>query len=97
MQVPMGNRSLHSRIPVFSVRVRQGHGTSAVKIEKQGDKFSVKTLWNNSEQGTTFNSPVLKDNLLYGISNPDIYTVSMLRQEKPNGWRIKNWTVSGLL
>ncbi len=46
----------------------QGHGTSAVKIEQQGDKFSVKKLWSNNELGTTFNTPVLKDNLLYGIS-----------------------------
>lgn len=44
-----------------------GRGTKAVKIEKQGDGFAVKELW-NSPVATTFNTPVLKDGLLYGIS-----------------------------
>jgi outer membrane protein assembly factor BamB len=46
----------------------QGHGTKAVKIEKKGDSFTVSPLWSNDELGTTFNTPVLKDNLLFGIS-----------------------------
>ena len=46
----------------------QGQGTKAIKIEKEGDSFAVKTLWSNDELGTTFNTPVLKDGLLFGIS-----------------------------
>ncbi len=46
----------------------QGHGTKAVQIVKDGDNFIVKTLWGNDDQGTTFNTPVLKDGFLYGIS-----------------------------
>ncbi len=46
----------------------QGQGTKAIKIEKEGDAFTVKTLWSNDELGTTFNTPVLKDGLLFGIS-----------------------------
>lgn len=46
----------------------QGHGTKAVEIKKEGDGFVVSTLWSNNELGTTFNTPVLKDNLLFGIS-----------------------------
>jgi len=46
----------------------QGQGTKAIKIEKKGGSFAVKTLWSNDELGTTFNTPVLKDNLLFGIS-----------------------------
>ena len=46
----------------------QGHGTKAVKIEKKGDSFAVSTLWSNDELGTTFNTPVLNDKMLYGIS-----------------------------
>ncbi len=45
----------------------QGLGTRAVNIEKQGDKFVVKELWNNEELGTSYNTPALKDGLLYGI------------------------------
>jgi outer membrane protein assembly factor BamB len=44
-----------------------GRGTHAAKIEKQGDEFTVKELW-SSPIATTFNTPVLKDGLLYGIS-----------------------------
>lgn len=47
----------------------QGAGTRAVKIEKQGDTFATKELWSNAETGTTFNTPVLKDNHLFGISD----------------------------
>lgn len=46
----------------------QGHGTKAVKIEKDSDRFTVKTLWSNDDLGTTFNTPVLRDKFLYGIS-----------------------------
>jgi len=42
-------------------------GTKAVKIEKQGDAFTVKELW-SSPIATIFNTPVLKDGLLYGLS-----------------------------
>jgi outer membrane protein assembly factor BamB len=47
----------------------QGRGTTAVKIEKQGDGFSTKELWSNEKLGETFNTPVLKDGLLFGLSD----------------------------
>jgi len=46
-----------------------GGGTKAVKISKQGDVFSTAEAWNNNELGTTFNTPVLKDGYLYGLSS----------------------------
>lgn len=46
----------------------QGHGTKAIKIEKEGDNFVAKTLWSNDELDTTFNTPVLKEGFLFGIS-----------------------------
>jgi len=46
----------------------QGQGTKAIRIEKEDDRFAVKTLWSNDELGTTFNTPVLKDDMLFGIS-----------------------------
>ena len=46
----------------------QGRGTKAVKIEKSGDTFAAKELWANAQVGTQFNSPVLKDGLLFGLS-----------------------------
>lgn len=47
----------------------QGKGTSAVRIEKDGDAFKPKELWNNPQANCSFSTPVLKDGLLYGLSN----------------------------
>jgi len=46
-----------------------GRGTKAVKIEKQGDGFAPKELWSNSELAPQYNTPVLVENLLFGLSN----------------------------
>jgi len=46
----------------------QGRGTKAVKIEKQGDGFAAKELWSNPENAVQFNSPILKNGLLFGLS-----------------------------
>jgi outer membrane protein assembly factor BamB len=46
----------------------QGRGCKAVKIEKQGDTFAAKELWTNPENSVQFNSPILKNNLLFGLS-----------------------------
>ena len=44
-----------------------GRGTKAVQLEKQGDAFVAKDLWSNP-LGVQFSTPVLKDGMLYGIS-----------------------------
>lgn len=46
-----------------------GRGTRAVKIEKQGDGYTATELWSNPDIAPQFNTPVLKDGLLYGLSN----------------------------
>ncbi len=43
-----------------------GTGTRAVKIQKQGDKFTTNEVWSNGELGTAYNTPVLKEGFLYG-------------------------------
>jgi outer membrane protein assembly factor BamB len=43
-------------------------GTKAVKIEKQGDRLAEKELWSNKEKSVQFNTPVLKNGLLYGLT-----------------------------
>jgi outer membrane protein assembly factor BamB len=45
-----------------------GRGAKAVKIEKQGDDFAPKELW-SAQLAPQFNTPVLKDGLLYCISD----------------------------
>ncbi len=55
----------------------QGTGTRAVKVKKDGDKFATEELWTNGDVGTNFNTPVLKDGMLYGISTDNkVYCMS---------------------
>lgn len=67
------NRFYNSATPVIIgqtvIVTGQGTGTKAIKIEKQGDGFVTKELWNNPDLGTKFNTPVIKDGFLYGLSN----------------------------
>ena len=46
-----------------------GRGTRAVKIEKQGDGFAARELWTNADMAPQYNTPVLQDGLLFGLSN----------------------------
>ena len=47
----------------------KGRGMKALKIEKQGDAFVANELWSNSDVGLQFSTPVLKDGLLFGLSD----------------------------
>jgi outer membrane protein assembly factor BamB len=71
--VPVENRFYNSASPVIDGQVviltGQGQGTKAVKIQKQGTQFVASELWKNAELGTKWNTPVLKDGFLYGISD----------------------------
>lgn len=71
--VPTENRFYNAASPVIDgqtvIITGQGQGTRAVKIEKQGDGFVVVEQWKNSELGTKWNTPVLKDGFLYGLSD----------------------------
>jgi outer membrane protein assembly factor BamB len=43
-------------------------GATAVKLRKEGSGVSGSELWKNEEESVVFNTPVVKDGLLYGIS-----------------------------
>lgn len=51
----------------------QGTGTRAVQVEKQGDAFAGKPLWSNEQVSGTFSTPVLRDNLLFGLNGQGNY------------------------
>jgi outer membrane protein assembly factor BamB len=48
-----------------------GRGTKAVRLEKSADGLAAKELWANSETSVQFNTPVVKDGLVFGISDRD--------------------------
>ena len=45
------------------------NGHKALKVEKEGDGFVAKELWSIPDITTQFNTPVVKDGLIFGISN----------------------------
>jgi outer membrane protein assembly factor BamB len=65
-------RNYNSATPLVEgqtvVYTGQGTGTRAVEIHKEGDTFAVKELWANPDLGTGFNTPVIKDGLIFGLS-----------------------------
>jgi outer membrane protein assembly factor BamB len=44
-------------------------GIKAVKLEKKDDGLAEKELWSNPDNSLNFNTPVLKNGLLFGLSN----------------------------
>ncbi|MCX5644226.1 MAG: PQQ-binding-like beta-propeller repeat protein [Phycisphaerae bacterium] len=47
----------------------KGRGAKAVKIAKKGDGFEATELWSNADLAPQFTSPVLRDGLLFGLSD----------------------------
>ncbi len=45
-----------------------GRGTTAIRIEKQGDQFSANELWTNPDAAVQFNSPVLDNDCVFGLT-----------------------------
>jgi outer membrane protein assembly factor BamB len=70
---PARGRFFNSATPIIDgqtvIYTGQGQGTRAVKIEQQGARFAAKELWSNETLGTGFNTPVLQDGLLFGLSD----------------------------
>jgi outer membrane protein assembly factor BamB len=70
---PVGMASSNVATPIVDgqtvVYTGNGRGSRAVKIEKQGAGFAAKQLWSNEKLGTHFSTPVLKDGLLFGLSD----------------------------
>ncbi len=70
---PPARRAYNSATPIVGEQMiivtGAGRGTKGLKIEKQGNGFAVKELWSNPDLATQFNTPVLKDGLLFGLSD----------------------------
>jgi outer membrane protein assembly factor BamB len=52
-------------------------GIKAVQLDKGGEGVTAKELWSNKEKSVQFNTPVLKDGFLYGITaNNEFYCIN---------------------
>jgi outer membrane protein assembly factor BamB len=70
--VPQG-RAYNSATPVVDgstvIVTGSARGTRALKVAKQGDGFAATPLWSNADVAAQFCTPVLKDGLLFGLSD----------------------------
>lgn len=70
--VPQG-RAYNAATPIVDgqtvIYTGAGRGTFAIKIEKEDQTFAPKQLWSNPEVATQYNTPVLKDGDIFGMSN----------------------------
>jgi outer membrane protein assembly factor BamB len=46
-------------------------GTRAIKIEKKDDGYAAKELWDNKENSVIYNTPVVHDGLVFGLTSSD--------------------------
>ena len=54
-----------------------GRPLTAVKIAKEGDAFVAKQLWQNAETTLQFNTPVLKNGMLFGLAaNNEFFSIT---------------------
>jgi outer membrane protein assembly factor BamB len=52
-------------------------GTKTIKIEKKGDSFEVKEGWNNKDNSVMFNTPIVHDGLVFGLtSNNNLFCIN---------------------
>lgn len=70
---PVAKMSANVATPIVDgqtvIYTAAGRGCHAVKIEKSGDGFAAAPLWGNPDIGTRFSTPVLKNGMLFGISD----------------------------
>lgn len=66
---PVQGRSYNAPSPVYDgktiIIAGQGGGTNAFNLTKTGASWKFNELWSNSELGTSFNTPLIKDGFLY--------------------------------
>lgn len=71
-----GGRDYRASSPVVDgpTLILAGRGVKAVKFELEGDKVVAKDLWESPEKTVQFNTPVLKNGRLYGLTgNNDLF------------------------
>jgi outer membrane protein assembly factor BamB len=73
--VVTGARGYNAATPIVEgstvIYSGSGRGTRAVKIEKQGEGLAAKDFWSNTENSVQYNSPVVKNGLVFGLSSGD--------------------------
>lgn len=70
-----GGRNYNASTPVVEgetlIFSGSNRGTRAFKVEKKGGEFALKELWNNKENSATYNTPVVKNGHVFGMTSDD--------------------------
>lgn len=70
---PAQGRSYNAATPIIDgntvIYSAAGRGTHAVQIAKKDDAFTATVLWDNPGTSVVYNTPVLKNGLLFGLSD----------------------------
>lgn len=70
-----GGRNYNAATPVVKdqtvVYAGGGRGANAVSLEKKAEALDGKELWKNTDNSVQYNTPVIKDNLLFALSDKD--------------------------
>jgi outer membrane protein assembly factor BamB len=71
-QGPLGKFAMNTATPIVDgqklIISNTGIGTIALKVEKHGGEFKTKELWRAKLGTSRFNTPVLRDGMIYGIT-----------------------------
>jgi outer membrane protein assembly factor BamB len=72
---PSRMRAYNAATPIIDgqtiIYTGSGRGVKAVKLEMKDKEVTGKEQWSNSEMSVQYNTPVLKDGLIYGITERD--------------------------
>jgi outer membrane protein assembly factor BamB len=67
-----GGKSYNSSTPIVdgqNVIFSGGNrGTRTIKIEKKGDGFEAKEVWNNKDNSVLYNTPIVHNGLVFGLT-----------------------------
>ena len=70
---PIQGMAYNAATPIIDgqtvIYMGKGRGTKAVKVEKKGDAFAATEVWSNLDLAPQFATPVLKDGMLFGLSD----------------------------
>src|SRR5207245_9974725 len=69
----MGTPVINGQTVIYSMPAggkKGGGGMRAIKVEKTGAAFTATDLWKKTEAAHKYNTPLLKDGLLFGLAGP---------------------------
>jgi outer membrane protein assembly factor BamB len=81
---PVTGRGYNAATPIVDgqtlIYAGSSRGVTAMKFEMDGDKLVAKELWKNPDRSVSvmFNTPVIKDELIYGLSQTnDLFCINL--------------------